>query len=176
MKKGFTLIEVIVSLGIMVIVLPATTLFLLQLLEEQGEAQVELQMEQTGSLMLSQLRTELTEALSINTTSSTLGTDNSVLIFVDRTNEVVTIDRPTVGTLRRLRMQRGVDPAVYLTSSDIDVTVWRIDAARRDTDELLTGLQFSLDLSMPNPQTTAYRGITFIGQTTIALSPQTDEL
>lgn len=170
------MIEVIVSLGIMVIVLPATTLFLLQLLEEQSEAQVELQMEQTGSLILSQLRTEITEASSIKITSSTLGSDSGVLVFVDRNNEVVTIDRPTVGAGRRLRMQRGVDPAIFLTSSDIDVTAWRIDAARTDTDQLLTGLQFHLNLAVLNPQTTAYRGITFIGQTTIALSPQTQEL
>lgn len=176
MQKGFTLIEVIISLGIMVIVLPATTLFLLQLIEEQTEAKGELQMEQTASLLLSELRTEIAEAASINISSSTLGSDNGVLVFVDRAGETVTIDRPTVGAVRRLRLQRGVGAAVYLTSSTMDVETWRIDAARTDDDETLTGLQFSVDFALLNPQETIYRDLTFAGDTTIALSPQTTEL
>src|SRR3989338_3330678 len=174
-KKGFTLIELIVALGIMVIVLPTTTLFLLQILQEQTEAQAELQMEQAASLLLSELRTELTEATSINITGSTLGSDSVVLIFVDRYNETVTIDSVADGAVTRLRLQRGTDPAVFLTSDDIDVAAWRIDAARSD-DASLTGLHFHLDLVLINPEATPYRDVTFTGETTIALNPQTQEL
>ncbi|MEK7665272.1 MAG: prepilin-type N-terminal cleavage/methylation domain-containing protein [Patescibacteria group bacterium] len=176
MSKGFTLIEVILTLGIIVIVLPATTLFLLQLLQEQTSAQAELQMEQTASLILSGLRTEMVEATSVNITNSMLGNDNGVLIFVDGDGKTVIIDRPTVGTVRRLRLQRGADPAVYISSSEIDIVAWRIDATRTDNDQTLTGLRFQLVQAMLNPDVSVYRELTFIGETTIALNPQTNEL
>ncbi len=176
MHRGFTLIEVIVSLGIMVIVLPATTIFLLQLLEEQGTAQAELQMEQAASLILSELRTELTSASAVTISASTTGDDNGVLVFVDADGETVTIDRPTVGELRRLRFTRGVDPAVYLTSNDVDVAVWRVEAVREASANALTGIQLAVDFRLLNPAVTVYRQVDFVGQTTVALAPQTDEL
>lgn len=176
MRRGFTLIEVIVSLGIMAIVLPATTIFLLQILEEQGTAQAELQMEQAASLILSELRTELTEASAVTISASTMGDDNGVLVFVDAGGETVTIDRPTVGTLRRLRFTRGAEPAVYLTSSDVDVAVWRIEAARETPTDALTGIQLAVDFRLLNAAANVYRQVDFVGQTTIALAPQTNEL
>ncbi len=95
---------------------------------------------------------------------------------IDNSGATVAIDLVTIGPVRRLRFQRGADPIVYLTPADIDVVVWRIEAVRRDSDEKLTGLQLDFDLALLNPDATPYRGVSFQGETTIALSPQTIEL
>ncbi len=174
--RGFTLIEVIITLAIMAIILPATTLFLLQLLQSQGSVQGEVEMEQTSSLLFSELKSEILEASSVTITASTLNSDVGELVFVDNSGATVTIDLVTIGPVRRLRFQRGADPAVYVTPADIDVIVWRIEAVRRDSDERLTGLQFDFDLALLNPDATPYRSVAFQGETTIALSPQTIEL
>ncbi len=180
-NKGTTLLETILYVGIVMIVLPTFVMFLVNLWQTYTLLDARSRMEQTASVMFLELQNSLTEADAINVSTSTLSNDNGVLKFLDATGQLVTIDRPTVAVtftgapqnVRRLRMQKGANPATYLTDPEIDVTQWRIDVIR--TGSTLSGLRISYDMAMLNPGVGAYRHSSFSADTTFALSGHTTE-
>jgi len=164
-------------------VLPAFTLFILHIWEEQIGFDARMRLEQATSIIFLETTHEITEADAIQISTSTLGTDASVLRFTDEDGGNVVIDSASTiiafsgvnQTVRRLRMQRGADVAVWLTDPEQDVTQWRVDAVRNEVN-VLTGIRISLDAELINSTGKVYRNASFAGDTTIALSPHTSEL
>ncbi len=181
LPRGITLIETIIYIGLFTIILPGFVIFLLQLWQTHHLLDERARMEQTSAAVFLELQNSITEADAINVSTSTLANDNGVIKFLDSTGQLVTIDRPTVVTVfsgvnqnvRRLRMQKGSNPAEYLTDPEIDVTQWRIETVR--SSSTLTGLRISFDLAMLNPSADAYRKASFAGDTTLSLSGHTTE-
>ncbi|MFA5946901.1 MAG: hypothetical protein WC813_02650 [Patescibacteria group bacterium] len=180
-NKGTTLLETVLYIGIVMIVLPTFVMFLINLWQTYTLLDARSRIEQTASVVFLELQNSLTEADAISISTSTLANDSGVLKFLDATGQLVTIDRPTVAVtlvgapqnVRRLRMQKGTNPATYLTDPEIDVTQWRIEAIR--TDATLSGLRISYDMAMLNPGIGAYRHSAFSADTTFALSGHTIE-
>ncbi len=179
---GITLLETVLYIGLMMIILPSMVTFVLQLHGEELLFDARTRMEQTAGMVFSELQIALTASDAVTTSTSTLGANPSTLRFQDASGTTVVIDCPTVavsfpgGTqnVRRLRMQTGAGPAVWLTDGEIDVTTWQVSTVR-DSSGILTGLRISLDTAMVAPTTDALRSATFSGDTTIALSPHTIE-
>lgn len=181
--KGVTLLETTLYIGIIGVMLPAFTVFVLHMWEAQTGFDARMRIEQTASLIFLEATHSITEADAIRVSTSTFGTDTGVFRFTDKNSTEVIIDvaSTTVSfagvnqTVRRLRMQRGASAAVWLTDPEEDVTQWRIDPVRNATN-VLTGIRISFDAELLNKTGKVYRNATFAGDTTIALSPHTTEL
>lgn len=180
--KGLTLLEMVIYIGLLTIAVPGAVAFLLRLQQSHIQSDARMRMEQTAAVVLSELQNKITAANSITTSSSTLNTTHSTLSFIDDTGTTIVIDAPSTTatfpsgtqTVRRLRVQIGASPAIYLTDPEIDVTEWRV-VALRNSDGDLTGLRFNMDYAMLHADLGAYRDATFTGDTTIALQPHTIE-
>lgn len=179
--KGITLIETIVYIALFMIILPAYMLFLLQIWGTNISLDERTRMEQTSALVFLELQSALTEADAINVSTSTLNNSNGILKFLDSSGQLIIIDRPTTSitfsdvptNVNRLRMQKGSNPAVYLTDPEINVSEWRIEAVRDGSD--LSGLRISLDLEMLNSAADVYRQSSLSADTTFSLSGHTTE-
>lgn len=181
--RGITLLETVIYIGLFSIVLPAFVVFVFHIWQEQVALDARTRLEQTSALVFLEATHAITEADSIRVSTSTLGTDSSVLRFKDASGTEMIIDVTstsiefggTTHTVRRLRMQRGAAAAVWLTDPELDVTQWRVDAVRNSTN-VLTGIRINFDATLINATGKVYRTATFAGDTTIALSPHTTEL
>jgi hypothetical protein len=178
--RGVSFLETVLYIALLAIILPAMVVFLLQIEIEHVTFDARTRMEQTAALSFSELQTTLTAAKAITTSTSTLGVNPSVLRFQDASGTTITIDCPSVSvtlpggtqSVRRLRIQTGNSPAVYLTDSDIDVSNWQVTAVN-NSKGLLTGLRFNVSLIMLGVTQGVYRGANFTSDTTISLSPHT---
>lgn len=178
--KGTSLLETVLYIGLVVLTLPTLTVFLLHMQVQHVLFDTRTRMEQTAALTFSELQTTLTAADAITTSTSTLDVNPSILRFQDASGTTIVIDCPTVsvafpsGTqnVRRLRMQTGANPAIYLTDGDIDVTTWQVSTVKNSTN-VVTGLRISTGFSMLGKVNGIARGITFSDDTTFSLSPHT---
>lgn len=182
LPQGTSLIETVIYIGLIVITLPAFVIFILHTQSQYVLFDARTRMEQTAALTFSELQTTFTAADAITTSTSTLGVNPSVLRFQNASGNTVVIDAPTVATafpsgmqnVRRLRMQVGASPAVYLTDGDIDVTEWQVSAVRNSVGTL-TGVRVNIDFAMLGATNGVYRGSTFSADTTFGLSPHAIE-
>lgn len=180
---GVTLLETILYIAMLAIIFPPTVAALLRLSQETSLFDVQHRMDAQAGTVLSQLTVDLTQALSVSTSQSTLGADPSSLRFVDANGLTVIVDRPTTTvtlpggnqTVRRLRMQRGSTAPFWLTDPDIDVSSFTVQTVRNATN-VLTGLRVHVGAVMPNATANPpYRRADFIADSTVALQPQTIE-
>ena len=151
--KGFTLIETVLYIGLIMILLPSIVLMLLEVQKNQAHTYSRMLIEQTSAILLSEFENELLDAYSIVSSSSTLNSDQSILVFkkVDgglnyelsfETDVVVIGDiQHNIG---RINFFDGFN--YWLTPEQINVTVFRIEPARNSDGEL-TGLNIELELS-----------------------------
>lgn len=183
LPRGITLLETMIYIGLMMIILPMFTIFILHIWQEDIGFDGRMRLEQSTSLILLEFTNELTQADAITTSTSTLGSDTSVLRFRDATNATVVIDTVSTSidfsgtsqTVRRLRLQRGATPAVWLTEPEHNVTQWRVDAVR-NTAGTLTGIRINFDAQLMNSSTsTPYRNASMALDTTVDLQPHTIE-
>lgn len=180
--KGLTLLEMVIYIGLLTLAVPGAVAFLLRLQQSSIQADARMRMEQTAAVVLSEMQNSLTAADAISTSSSTLNTTFSTLHFTNDSGTIIIIDAPSTTatfpggtqTVRRLRMQVGANPAVFLTDPEIDVTEWNV-VALRNAGGTLTGLRISMDYAMLFADTNAYRHAKFSGDTTIGLQPHTIE-
>lgn len=180
--RGMTLLETVLYIGVISIVLPTFTIFVLHVWQQQIKFDARMRLEQTSALVFLELSHDLTEADAIQVSTSTLGTDASVLRFKDKDGTAMVIElvsttisfSGTNQTVRRLRLTRGSNTPVWLTEPEHDVTQWRVDVVRNATS-VLTGLRVSFDAALINNTNKIYRDATFAGDTTFALSPSTLE-
>ena len=182
-QKGVTLLETMLYIGIIAIVLPAFTIFVLHTWQEQIGYDARMRLEQTTALIFLEASHAITESGAIFVSTSTLGTDMSALRFQDANGVTTVLDlvstiiafEETNQPVRRLRLQHGTESPVWLTEPEHDVTQWHVDPVRDETN-VLTGLRIRLDVALINTTTNIYRNATFEADTTIALSPHTIEL
>ncbi len=183
LSRGVTLLETMLYIGIVGIVLPAFSMFVLNIWQQQIGFDARMRLEQTTSLFFLEMTHEITEADSILVSTSTLANDTGVFKFTDENGIAITVDLVTTTiafsgvntTVHRLRIQHtGSDP-VWVTDPEQNVTQWRIEAVR-NASSVLTGLRLSLDAELINKAGKVYRNATFAGDTTISLSPHTTEL
>jgi hypothetical protein len=181
-EKGVTLLETMLYIGMIGIILPAFTLFVLYVWQDQIGFEAKTRLDQTTSLIFLEMAQEIPEAQDILISTSTLGTDTSALRFTDENGSAVVIELVSTSitfgqtnhTIRRLRMTRGALEATWLTEPEHDVLQWRIDAVRNSVGTL-TGLQMQLSVELLNQSENIYRNAIFSKTTTIALSPHTTE-
>lgn len=180
--RGITLLETVLYIGMLMVALPTMVSFVLQISQQELLFDARTRMEQTAGLVLSELQNTVVAADAVRTSTSTLGVNPSTLRLTDGNGNAVVVDCPTVAVtmpggnthnVRRLRMQTGVSPAVWLTDGEIDVTKWQVSTVR-DSANTLTGLRIEFDTAMIAPSATQ-RNATFTGDTTISLSPHTIE-
>ncbi|HCC83362.1 TPA: hypothetical protein DEP96_00770 [Candidatus Uhrbacteria bacterium] len=178
--RGVSLLETVLYIGLLAIILPAMAVFFLQVQLQHVAFDARTRLEQTAALTFSELQNNLTSAQTITTSTSTLGVNPSILRFTNSAGATVVIDRPTVSTsfpsgsqnVRRLRLQTGTAPAVYLTDSDVDVATWQVSTIKNSAN-ILTGLRFSVNFALLGATQSVYRKATFTSDTTISLAPQT---
>lgn len=165
-------------IAILAIVLPAFTIFISHIWQQESGRNAQVRLEQTASLLFLELSHSLTEADAILTNTSTLGTDASIFSFKDANGTTVTIDLvPTTvayasgdQTVNRLRLTRGSEAAVWLTEPEHNVATWRVDAVRNDA-AVLTGVNIGFSIQSLNNTNNPYREAAFTATTTFALSP-----
>jgi len=182
-QKGLTLIETILAVAILVIVLPVLILSLIRLNKESAYFNVRQRIDNSLSLILSDLSTELTSAQSVKVSTSTWGINPSIFSFVDKNGAMVTIDCPTATIplsggdqiIHRLRLQRGAGETVWLTDFDIDVTNWTAQVVR-DSSSDLTGIRLQITLAMANKNNLAFQNADSIIDFTIAVPSSVQEL
>ena len=180
--RGMTLLETVMYIGVISIVLPTFTIFVLHVWQQQIKFDARMRLEQTSSLVFLELSHDLIEADAIQVSTSTLGTDTSLLQLQDKDGTAMVIDTVSTSinfsgtnqTVRRLRLTRGSNTPVWLTEPEYSVSQWRVDAVR-NASNVLTGLRVSFDAALINNTSKIYRDATFAGDTTFALSPSTLE-
>jgi hypothetical protein len=181
-QHGVSLLETVLYVGLLAIILPLVVMFAIGLAQQYNTIDPRTRMEQKSGLIFDQLAHDITSAQTIDVTASDLGVDDSRLVFIDDAGETVVIDRPTVNVdfgknseqVRRLRMQRGGASPVWVTDKDIDVSSWRVEAAR-DSNGDLTGLNVHLETQMLNAANGSFRQAKFNADTTYELSAHTNE-
>lgn len=177
-----TLLETVLYIGVFMVAMPMLVSFIVQVHRQSNLFDTRTRMEQTAGLVFADLADLVTSADAVRVSTSTLAANPSTLRLTDADGALVVVDCPTVavdfaGTtqqVRRLRMQVGANPAVYITDNDLDVTEWQVTAIR-DSAGVLTGLRVNMDFAMVNPTGDAYRSATFAADTTLPLSPHTTE-
>lgn len=181
-EKGLTLIETVVVIALLVIILPVTISTLVRLSRESAYFSLLQRINSSSNLILSALSNELTSAESFNITSSTLGVNPSTFFFIDKDDNVVTIDRPLATVtlpggdqeIHRLRLSRGTE-VVWLTDSDVDVTNWTVDVVRNSSGAL-SGLRIQTTFAAANKEAVPLRNVEFSTDFTIALPGSVTEL
>lgn len=163
-QKGLTLIETVLAVMVLVIVLPVLVMSLIRLSKESAYFSLRQRLDNSLSLVLSDLTTELASAEAVGISLATLGVNPSAFSFVDRNGLTVIIDCPTDTItlpggdkiIHRLRLRRGENETVWLTDSDIDISNWIVQAVR-DSGGILTGLRIQVAFSMKNKNSLPYQ-------------------
>src|SRR3989338_8138638 len=91
-QKGVTLLETMLYIGIIAIVLPAFTIFVLHTWQEQIGYDARMRLEQTTALIFLEASHAITESGAIFVSTSTLGTDMSALRFQDANGVTTVLD------------------------------------------------------------------------------------
>lgn len=181
-RKGFSLIETVLYIGLLAILLPSLVTVTLGFVQKSDAVDPVLRMESKAALIISELQHELTRAQSIDVTGSVLGTDDSTLVFVDEDGESITLHRDAdtvsfVGgdqQVERLVWQT-TSSSQWVTDADMEVQMWNV-AMVRDGDGLLTGVNVLLTLRVLNTDNSPFRELAFTTQTTIFVRPYTTEI
>lgn len=175
--------ETVVYIGLMAIVLPGLTMFVFRLAKLQVEINPAVRMEQVSSTIFADLDYDLVSAQSIDITSSTLGSDGSTLIFVDKDGRVIEFSRAsdtltTIGgesiSVNRLQMNIDSGGDVWITDKTINVDTWIVEKVE-DSGGGLQGLNIDLGMEMFNANATERRS-SFRAETTIFLRSNVAEL
>ncbi|NQV12144.1 type II secretion system protein [Candidatus Uhrbacteria bacterium] len=179
-QKGFTLIETVLYIAIVVILLGGLTTFLINTARIQSGLSPALRIKETASNTMLLMSSNITGADSINVTGSTLGVNPSTLLLTDGAGRSVQIDvikdvvdfGGTSTFVDRLRLTKGGEPAVWLTDSNLDVTLWKVEEVS-DSGGLLQGLKIEYTIETIDASVS---GRKFSGRTTFPLTPNTVEL
>ena len=159
MKKGFTLIELVLYMALIAILMPMIVLMLLQVYKNQQHVYTRTEIENTAAVVLADIEYEITHASKIISSTSTFDSDQSVLVFRNSDNQLQRYEYATdnielSGTLYnigRLRLFDGLDR--WITSENLAITKFRVEPARND-DSDLTGLNIQIEISPLSTETT----------------------
>ncbi|NQT50352.1 prepilin-type N-terminal cleavage/methylation domain-containing protein [Candidatus Kuenenbacteria bacterium] len=133
MRKGFTLIEIIIYLGIVTVLLTACLSFAWVIINDQIKQEQLTEVNDAGTFVLDKITYHSKRANAINAqTLYDLNPGKLILNYVS--GPQITIDtyekQITLGdtqtTITKLRLQHGSDPAVDITGDKINVTNFTI--------------------------------------------------
>lgn len=179
-KQGITLLETIIYIGLLAIILPLSVTFLINIRNIQQRNINEWRVEDTSSLLLSELKIELSEATAIDISNSSLDSEFSSLVYQDRNNDTFTLQVENDSFLIHNethdinRLRKVGDSSQWLTPDQINITRWGIEPIRDEYRGTLTGLRLMIEISPYNQATQQDDPTPLI--TTIYLTPAVQEL
>lgn len=181
-KQGFSLIETVLYIGLLAIVLSVFASALLRMTLQYQSIDPRVRMEQRAAIVFDQLSYDVSDAASIDTTNSSLGSHPSRLEIVNDAGQSIRVEvvEDTVAfvggdeSVDRLRYRVGSDDVVWMTDPDMEVTEWVVEAVR-DSAGTLTGLNIHLSIEM-REATGVYRGTSFEEDLTLSLQAPTTEI
>lgn len=177
-NQGFTLVELIVYVGITSIVLISLISFSWNVSGSSTRIQVNNELTQNGRLVLEQITQKTQAADDIDTGNSTFDDDSGVLVLdyggvndvtFDTYNKNVTIGGQST-FITKIRMQVGANPAVDLTSDKIHVSKFYFQNYTQSTEAKNT--HFELTMEYANPGDDPRRNQSFNFQTAISVREQ----
>ncbi|MBT6254317.1 hypothetical protein HOI83_03760 [Candidatus Uhrbacteria bacterium] len=179
-QNGFSLLELVLYVAVVIIVLAGLTTFLLNTMRVQSGLAPGLRLKETATVTMLLMSHNITGANNINVTASTLGSNPSTLILEDGNGDAVQIRSVqdavdfggTVTYVDRLQLTKGAEAPAWITDANLNVDTWQIDTVD-DSGGILTGLKIDYVISTID---SAVSDRTFTGSTTIPLTPNTLEI
>lgn len=117
-RRGFSLVEMIVYLGIVSSVLVSATLFAAEFAAIRLKAELYREVQRNAVLAVQRIEVEMREASSVDVGGSTFGDPGVLSVHTDVAGNDPTVFSVTDGVLY---VQRGVGPQLPLTSSKVEV-------------------------------------------------------
>lgn len=119
MKKGFTLVEFLLYIGIVSVILVALTLFLVDIISSRGKADAIADVQYSARFAMDRIVREIRNAIGINVANSIFDQPNGRLSL--QTSNPST--NPTVIDLSEtlLQIKQGTNPAYFLTLEGVEV-------------------------------------------------------
>ena len=121
-KRGFTLLETVISLGLLLLVVASFATFTLSVIDIRSKLQSQQEVQGNLRIALDTMSQKIRTARGVNIPSSTLGTNPGVLALIlsDPTKN------PTIFRLDQvngiLSVQEGVSPPQLITTKEVQVT------------------------------------------------------
>ena len=151
-QEGFSLVEMVIYIGIIGFIVVATLSFTLILVNDQIKQNVVTEVYEQGNFSFSTIEYRGVRATSIGG-ATVYGTNPGTLVLNYFSNPTVTIDTYTKQVTRgsqsyqitKLRFQEGANPAEDLTSDQINVTNFLVTNRSQgsgETIEITLGLEF----------------------------------
>jgi prepilin-type N-terminal cleavage/methylation domain-containing protein len=124
-RRGFTLLELIIYLGIVGLVLSTATLFAFEFVSTQAKSSALEEVNRNARYAIARIGVEIREASDLNIGASTFNTHPGVLSL----GTLIGGTDPTVFTASSatLNVQQGVGPVLPITSSKVDVTEFIVE-------------------------------------------------
>jgi len=153
--SGFTLVEMIIYVTIFSMIFTMILVLFGRVQIAGNRAQIASNIKENATQVMQIVGKAIREADSIDLANSSFGTNPGNIVLTG--NETLTIDTHvkglTVGgvpvTIRKIKLTRGNDPAVDITSDHVDVTLFRLNELSGSTDP--GSVQIELELSSINP-------------------------
>ncbi len=172
--KAFTLIELIVYIGILSIVLVSAIGFLWNIIGGSVRVSASAELTYSARLVLDNITYAGRGAHDVLTANSTLDSHPGVLVF-ENTGGDVTFDTATkdiiVGgqnvTIRKLRMKTGTGSPIDLTSDKVDVTDFVVKNRTRGTEP--KNVKVEVALAFVNPGQDLARDQTLSFETAVSI-------
>lgn len=162
-NKGFTLVELLLYVGIASIILLITTLFLSTLLESRIKNQTVAEVEQQG-LQAMQIITQTARNAEAITTPSQGASASSLTLDV-----ITALNDPTIFDLSSgaIRIKEGAAAIIPLTNSRITASALTFQNLSRPTTPGTIRIQFTLTHVNPDGRNEYNFNKTFIGSATL---------
>lgn len=176
-NKGFTLIEIVLYIGLIMILLPSIVLMLLEVQKNQAHTYNRMLIEQTSAIILSEFQNQIVDAYSINVSGSLFDTDESSILFRKaEAGQVYELsyqtDTVNIGSvlynIGRVSFDDGTSH--WITPEQIAVTMFRVEPVRNGLGQL-TALNFELELSPLQTTADMDKSNILYTHTTISLFP-----
>ena len=131
--KGYTLIEFVIYIGIVIIVLLSSLSFAWTIIQDQTKIQLYSEVNYNGSFVLEKIEYYINRAKDFedniyNTNPGTIDLDfeSTPNILIDSYSKEITLGNRTVN-ITKLRLTEGTNPAIDLTTDKMDVTNFTIN-------------------------------------------------
>lgn len=144
-QHGFTLLELLLYIGISSTVLIGGTLFLAAMLSARVKSQVVNEVEQQGSIVMHNLFEAIRDAQAVNAPALGVSAGSLSLDVYNASNDPTVFD-VSAGVLR---ITEGAGPALVLTNSRVTVSDFTVHNVSRAATP--GSVKFSFTLSHTNP-------------------------
>jgi prepilin-type N-terminal cleavage/methylation domain-containing protein len=124
-QRGFTLIELVIYLGIVGLVLVSATLFAYEFVASQSKAAAYEEVNRNARYAIARIGLEIREASDLNVGASTLGSSPSTLSLASASGPI----NPTVFTVSSgaLNIQQGAGAVTPVTNAQVEVTEFLVE-------------------------------------------------